>query len=126
MKLGRTGLGVLVLSGALAQGCSSVRVATDWDRQFDFSALHTYSWAPSKDSGEAQGLPFLDRRIRQAVDAELAERGFQPHESGGDFLVVYTVKIRNRVDVYAYGPAWNRWGGIDRYREGTLVLGIVD
>jgi hypothetical protein len=116
-----------VLFALLGAGCSSVRVATDWDRQYDFAGLHTYSWARTKDDdADAARAPFLDRRIRQAVDAELAARGYESRESGGDFLVVYHVKVRDRVNVYSYGPRWRRWHDVDTYKEGTLVLGIVD
>jgi hypothetical protein len=114
---------LLLLGGA---GCSSVRVASDWDRQYDFSGLHAYSWARTKEGAEDPRLPFLDRRIRQAVDAELAARGYAARESGGDFLVVYHIKVHDRVDVVAYGPRWNRWHDVNAYKEGTLVLGIVD
>jgi hypothetical protein len=120
------GLAAIAVAFVLEAGCSSVRVVTDWDRQYDFANLHAYSWARTKDSEEAAKLPFLDRRIRQAVDAELSAKGYEARESGGEFLVVYNVNVRDRVNVYSYGPRWNRWHDVDTYKEGTLMIGIVD
>jgi hypothetical protein len=119
-------LGPLALVLALASACSSLRVASDWDHAYDFTALRTYSWARTQES-DAQGpLVFLDRRIRRAVDDELAARGYRPVESGGDFLMLYTAKVRDRVDVTRWGGRW--WGSttVDRYQQGTLMLGVVD
>lgn len=111
----------------LAVGCSSLRVATDWDREYSFSALRTYRWAlspePPKDAPERA---FLDRRIRRAVDDVLAAKGYEKREGPADFLVVYQAKVHDRFDVYRRGPYWSRWHDVRRYREGTLVLGVVD
>jgi hypothetical protein len=112
------------LLALLAAGCSSLRVRSDWDHEFSFADLHTYSWAQSKESAAAERMSFLDRRIKRAVDAELAAKGFERRDSGGDFLMVYTAKVRDRTEVHRYAP----WYGVDvrRYKEGTLVLGAVD
>lgn len=111
---------------ALVSACSSLRVASDWDHAYDFSPLQTYSWARTKESDAEGPLVFLDRRIRRAVDDELAARGYRPVESGGDFLVLYTAKVRDRVDITQWGGRW--WGNttVDRYQQGTLMLGVVD
>jgi hypothetical protein len=119
-------LAPLLATLALASACSSLRVASDWDHAYDFSPLKTYSWARTKDADAQGALVFLDRRIRAAVDDELAARGYQAVDSGGDFLVLYSAKVRDRVDVTRW---YGRWGGstsVDRYKTGTLRVGVVD
>jgi hypothetical protein len=72
----------------------------------------------------------LDKRIRRATNRELSAKGLTLRESGpADLLIVYYVSIRNKLDVYpAYGY-WRPWGRrvhVHSYREGTLVLDLVD
>jgi hypothetical protein len=119
-------LAPLLASLVLASACSSLRVATDWDHAYDFSPLQTYAWARTKDADAEGALVFLDRRIRGAVNDELAARGYRAVESGGDFLVLYSVKVRDRVDVTRYRGGWYGSTSIDRYKEGTLMVGVVD
>jgi len=126
MRTARSALTLLLVTALAAAGCSSIRVATDWDRDYSFSALHTYSWAVSPETPkDAPESAFLDRRIRRAVDDALAAKGYEKREGTADFLVVYQAKVHDRYDVYR-SPSWRGWNDVRRYREGTLVLGIVD
>jgi hypothetical protein len=113
-------------------GCSSLRVATDYDHSIDFAQYRTYRWAPTK-LPERQGLraehSLLEARIKRAADRELAARGLQRRERGPvDLLVVFYASRRHRVEVYpsyAYPPRW-RGTRVHHYREGTIVLDFVD
>ena len=57
-----------------------------------FTQLHTYEWIePTQAELDQLSLlnPFLERRVRRAVDHELGERGFTRARTGpADFLVV--------------------------------------
>ncbi len=70
--------------------CAGMRVDTDYDPQASFTALRAYGWLDSAEITEelAAISPFLERRIRRAVDLTLEERGFL-NQSGGDvdFLI---------------------------------------
>lgn len=114
----------LLLLLLAAPGCSSLSVSADWDREFPFSSLRTYAWATSKESDS--DMVFLDRRIKRAVNEEMAAKGYQRRDAGGDFLVLYTVKVRDRIDVYRDRYRWGGYTSTDRYKEGTLMLGVVD
>ncbi len=126
---------VMVMLMVLSTGCSSVRVRTDFDRDADFSMYRTYSWLPPKEDGQGMMRSELVRRhVVAAVDRELAEAGFRKVErEKADLLVTYYIGARNRVDVTHYGYRYGVWGrygpggvSVRRYREGSLVLDLVD
>jgi hypothetical protein len=131
-SLMRTLFAAAVLALPLVAGCSSLKVASDWDRSVSFSKYRTYRWAPTpRSQTESAGTHFslLDKRIRAAVDRELAAKGYSLRQSGqADMLLVYRAKVRDRIDVYEhYG--YRRWGGsvgVHQYREGTLTILMVD
>jgi hypothetical protein len=133
-------------AGALAvalAGCSSIRVNYDYDPKADFSNYHSWSWLPQPKPEVIDPRvhnEIVDRRVRRAVEAALAARGYQQVEPGrGDFGVAYHAAIQGKVsvqtinDYYGYGPVW---GGmvhvpstrtyVREYDEGTLILDVVD
>ena len=143
-------LGVLGLAG-----CTSVQTSTNYDpgsvQQLD--TYRTYSWLPmKKDGGDSRVYnPIIRARVHQAVDAEMAERGFRqvPPDQKPDFKLGWHGAIDEKVayDVinnyygYGWGPWYNSffgpWGyggaGLPmsqtvarEYREGTLILDVVD
>jgi hypothetical protein len=129
----------------LTAGCATtLKAQSDHDRTQNFSSYHTYSWmadqpmiAPADEV--ARVSPLNRRRIEQAIENELASKGFQKSTDRGaaDFVVSYTVGARDRVDVFSYpapyGGPW-RWGGpyfghdvdVTMYREGTLSIDMFD
>jgi Ca-activated chloride channel family protein len=121
----------LLLALALG-GCSSLRIAADWDRDIDFHSYRSYKWAPIEAGEETRGTDrtLLDKRVRSAVDRELTAKGYTRAEDGPtDMLLVYRAKVRDKIDVYAdygYPRRWGRGVSIYEYREGTLAILIVD
>lgn len=80
-----------ILAGALA--CSGPAVRFDYEKSADFTSYHTYRWLPAPGPAKAKAGPFdtgiMDTRVKRALDAELAARGYQPAEPGqADFQVV--------------------------------------
>ena len=62
---------VLAILPFLTGACSSVRVTTDYNRQADYTALKTYSWAePDKNQPMDQRIDwqFVDARVRYAAN----------------------------------------------------------
>jgi hypothetical protein len=123
-------LPLLLLLSFLFTGCSSLHVATDWDRDVDFAAYRTFEFAASpedeKTAPAVSNRVFLDKRIRRAVTAKLEPEGLRPVEAGeGDLIVVYWLHLRDVVDVYSYGY-YPGGASYARYKEGTLVLDFVD
>lgn len=91
--------------------CSSVRVATDYDREANFDNYKTFAFfKPGIDKAEINDLD--KRRILRAIEAELMAKGYTKSENP-DMLVSIFTKSNQRVDIYnnawGYG-AWG-WGG---------------
>ena len=137
--------------GLLVVGCSTMEISYDYDPKADFVGLKTYDWLkePRKPTGDPRidGNTILEDRIHQAVDSELAARGFKKVTSNPDFLVAYHVSLDRRRSVqtlnsyYGYGPGWGYgygaayrpgyWAGapetyVYEYEEGTLILDVVN
>lgn len=129
-------------------GCSTLSVTSDYDNHVNFSAWHTYRWQQAPDTSSVQNLlaanPLVYRRVRSAVDRELASKGYVLKELGPvDFTVSTSGYIRELVRVepdpgswqigYLRGqPMWYRmrWGdplpNYMYYEEGVLVIDLGD
>lgn len=132
-------------------GCASMQVSWDYDANADFSGLHTYDWLPAPElaSGDpkVQYDGLLEKRVKAAVEEQLAQKKFERNEKTPDFLVTYHAAIDDKVsvtylnDLYGYGPSWSSGyhyrrhvGGytapgrevlVSEYQLGTLIIDIV-
>jgi hypothetical protein len=124
-----TALVMVALGTALAQ-----QVKTDFDHHANFSQYKTYSWQEIKPANS-----LWDARIKEAVDAKLAAKGWSQVDSGGDMAVVaiatsHTEKtLRTFYDGMGGGWRWRGFGGMgeattteEDYKEGTLVVDLYD
>jgi len=77
------------VAAMLAASCAPYRVHTDYDEQVSFSSIRTFAWMDTtRRDSEAPDNPFLERRVRRAVELVMRERGLteaQPQRS--DVLV---------------------------------------
>lgn len=118
--------------------CSSVRVATDFDKNVDFTKYKSFAFFKSGiDKVEISDLD--KRRILNAIDAELTAKGFTKSDNP-DLLVNIFTKSREQVDVnqfnagwgYGWGWGWSpwMWGGrsttVSTSTEGTLYIDLID
>jgi hypothetical protein len=124
-----TVLFLVALGTAFAQ-----HVKTDFDHQANFSQYKTYSWQEIKPANS-----LWDARIKSAVDAQLAARGWSLVNSGGDVSVV-AIKttqtertLQTFYDGFGGGWRWRGFGGMGEsttteqdYKEGTLVVDMYD
>jgi hypothetical protein len=126
-----TVLFLVTLGTAFAQ-----QVKTDFDHQANFSQYKTYSWQEIKPANS-----LWDARIKNAVDAQLAAKGWTQVASGGDVAVV-AIKtsqtqrsLQTFYDGFGGGWGWRRFGGggfgeatttEQDYKEGTLVIDLYD
>lgn len=122
-------LAALALSPTLAR---AQEIQTDFDRGFAFVGLKTYAYAPAQrgPNDPLAANPMNDRRVREALDAELAARGYVLDTTGKpDFLVAYHAAARNKVGIQDWGYGPGRWGSrridVNEYVEGTLVVDFV-
>src|SRR6202166_1509545 len=124
-----TVLFLVALGTAFAQ-----QVQTDFDHQANFSQYKTYSWQEIKPPNS-----LWDARIKSAVDAQLAAKGWTQVDSGGDVAIVaiatsHTERtLQTFYDGMGGGWRWRGFGGMGEsttteqdYKEGTLVVDLYD
>ncbi len=123
--------GLIVPAVLLAQ-----KTSFDYDKATDFTVFKTYAQKP----GTAVGDQFVDKRIADSIDVEMAAKGMTKNDAKPDVTVIYHVAFDKKQDIstystgMAYGPygyGWGGgWGGTDvRVREileGTLIIDIAD
>lgn len=98
-------VGLLALAVASA-ACSTLRVGSDYDREASFADARTWDWAGVAEGDEAAAEverinPFIDRRLRRAVEDELEERGLVHVEEGPvDILLAVSVLDAGEIGEY--------------------------
>jgi hypothetical protein len=119
-------IGLLVM--ATASHAASAK--HDFDPEADLSTYQTLAWKESKESRVlAEKNSLSDRRIRAAVENELETKGYRIDEGETvDAYVIYHVAVRDqlRVDETWAGRRWGRQVNLSTFKEGTLVLDVVD
>lgn len=96
----------IAIAGAAGLGCATLGVRTDYDREFVFTAFKTYAWMDSgKIVRDRDASPFLERRVRRAVDRGLEARGFVVNTDSPDFLVTAFVIGPTEEHRWRYWPA---------------------
>lgn len=83
---------MLALAVVIGAAACVPTVQTDFDPEVAFSSLRSYGWtdsAPSRRRELEEAAPFLERRLRRAVDLVLEERGYRaaPPSAQPDFLI---------------------------------------
>jgi hypothetical protein len=125
-------IGMVLLSGM----ASAQQVKTDYDRGANFAQYKTYSWQNVKTQD-----PLDVGRIKNAVNAALAAKGWSQVDSGGDVCIMAMEITRNQqtlntfYDGFGGGWGWRRFGGggfgeatttTDTYKVGTVVVDLFD
>jgi hypothetical protein len=135
----------------LLGACSTktpMQVGWEYDPAARFAGLRSYAWVPG--AQQRSGDPRVDdsgvdRRVRQAIDKQLAAQGFvaAPPDKA-DFWVGYHLRVVDKVQsataspYYGYRRAWSDDSGLDmgwrlggapstythRYDVGTLTVFI--
>src|ERR1700752_2297367 len=120
-------IGMILFAGK----ASAQQVKTDYDRSANFGQYKTYSWEHVKTKD-----PLDIDRIKSAVNAALAAKGWTQVDSGGDVSVVAMEITKNQQTLNTFydgfGGGW-RWGGFgdattttETYKVGTLVVDLFD
>ena len=127
----RKPLTILWSAVALATAAFAQHVAVDYDRAANFKQIKTYSWARLHTAD-----PITDNRVKEAIDQELAAKGWSQLSSGGDvaLVVVEQTSVREQYDSLYNGFGGRRWGGgmvdetttVDNYEVGTLIVCMFD
>ena len=136
MKLQRFALVLMGIMLLFAGRLSAQDVKTDYDHNADFTKYKTYSW----EHVQTKDPLFIDR-IKSAVNAALASKGWTQVDSGGDvsIIAIQTTQEQQTLntfyDGFGGGWGWRRFGGggfgeatttTDTYKVGTLVVDLYD
>lgn len=116
---------------ALATAVFADHVSVDYDHAANFNELKTYSW-----SNVHTANSLWDERVKQAIDKQMAAKGWTLVTSGGDVSLVAVEKtsVQQQYDTFYDGfGGWRRFGGfgesttsIDDYKVGTLIVSVFD
>ena len=146
MKVFKTFLTVLLFSAASAVAFGA-SIKSDYQKDFDFSRLHTFSFKTERDSRDRLATNTIEaQRIQKALTVQLDENGFTQASDNADFIVAFYSRIKEKTEVnstgFGYGPGWGwgygipyrnrwRWGlGPDiwtyTYIQGCVMADIID
>ena len=131
MKKHNVIFGSIAMVLVLAASLFAQDVKTDYDRHANFGQYKTYSW----DKVQTQDPLWVDR-IKSAVDASLAAKGWRQVASGGDVSLTATEIAQNQQILNTYYDNFGRgrrFGGFgdattttDYYQVGSLVVDVYD
>ncbi|WP_034061609.1 DUF4136 domain-containing protein [Lacinutrix jangbogonensis] len=121
----------------IVSSCTSVRVASDYDKSADFDSYKTFAFFKTGiDKAEISDLD--KRRILRAIETEMLAKGFTKSKNP-DLLVSIFTKERQEVNVwnngfggYGYGWGWSPYMGnnfnsnISTTTEGSLYIDLID
>jgi hypothetical protein len=117
----------------LLSGCAP-NVAIDYDKNTDFSRYRTYQWG----TGMPARNPDTDREIVEAIDGQLARKGFSKTESDPDLVITYHAATHEEIDYMeggGYAGSGPKYGSTIspsasdvpmRVRVGTIMVDMFD
>ena len=131
---------ILICFGLMLGMLASAQdVRTNYMPGTDFSKYHTYAWVD-----EVKGVPrvggqpdqILGTQVKQAVDSQMASKGFTKVVDGGkaDLLLGFQLAIDREKQINGFADGWGGWGGglnsfsatTSTINIGTFVLGMYD
>ena len=115
--------------------CSTVRVATDYDEEIDFTTYKTFAFY-KKGIDKAKISDLDKRRILKAIETEMLAKGFTKSKNP-DVLVSIFAKSRKKVNIDTRNGYPNGFGypmyyyprngvRITKLVEGTLFIDLID
>ena len=133
-------IAILICFGLMLGMLASAQdVRTNYMPGTDFSKYHTYAWVD-----EVKGVPrvggqpgqILGAQVKQAVDSQMASKGFTKVVDGGkaDVLLGFPLAIDREKQINAFADGWGGWGGglnsfsatTSTINIGSFVLGMYD
>jgi hypothetical protein len=124
-------LAITLFVMALTTAVFADNVKVDYDHSADFNQIKTYSWSKIKTANS-----IWDDRVKDAIDKQLAAKGWTQVPSGGDVSLVAIEKtyVQQQYDTfYDDFGGFRRYGGfgesttsVDNYKVGTLMVSMFD
>ncbi|WP_233207747.1 DUF4136 domain-containing protein [Siphonobacter sp. BAB-5405] len=130
-------LAAVVLVGTMVSCAPSITVRSDYDRTANFSGYHTYAIAPMPggNSDPVMGSQLMQKRITQALDAEMSARGYRRVEKNADLTVRFDTDARNLQQIQSnnLSPMWGWWWygpnnnvSSRNYEENRVIISLLD
>ena len=129
-----------IMAIALMSCASSPKIDSLFDKDADFSAYKTFSFAVTRSEEQSKYSSLLDKFMKTAISSELADRGYRPSDKA-DLLVNFNVSSKEKTAVYDVPPshyryryyygygAWPHYATetrVKQYTEGTVNIDLVD
>lgn len=143
-KIGRTFL--LTALFAVASGCASTRIQSNYDSSVDFSKYRTYNFYEDAGPGGTRYLGFFSQYMVAAISKEMDKRGYVKSDDP-DLLINFNAILQEKTEVrtmpaarpvggyYSYrigrydpwaGYGWGTEKHVSQYTEGTVNIDLVD
>jgi hypothetical protein len=125
---------------SVLSACSPLKVTVDYDKNVEFKEFKTYMILPWRKENSKLVNEIDKRRLYDALNNELSERGYQQVKSDADLAVNLMVIIQEKSNVTAYKSHYN-YGGYyypygygysnirydsQEYLQGTVIIDIFD
>ncbi len=147
---GRLCRAAVLAAGLLLGACAPPKpeLRTDYDRSTDFSGYHTYAYFNPVGTDKAGYSSLTTQYFKQAIDKQMAARGYQKVESNPDLLVNFMANAVEKTDVRStpsssvtmgtgyYGYRGGMYAAVPiystpdvqtiRYKVGTANVDVVD
>jgi Domain of unknown function (DUF4136) len=130
MNIGQRLLTPLLAVILLTTAAFAEDITVDYNHSANFGNYHTYSWQKVETANS-----IWDARVKDAVNKELAAKGWTQVPSGGDvaLVAVETTHNRQQFNTFYDNFGGRRFGGfgdstttVENYRVGTLVVDMFD
>ena len=109
---------VLLVALATAQAPPIGKVDSTFDKKANFASFRTYAWTP----GTHAFNPAAHKLIVEALEAEMAARGFTKVTTGGDVTLSYSSMAVKNVDLKALDKAERAGAAAPTKDLGKLVV----
>jgi len=116
---------------ALTTAVFADNVTVDYDHATNFSQVKTYSWSKVHTANS-----IWDDRVKDAINRELAAKGWTQLPSGGDvyLMAIEKTSVHQQYDTFYDGfGGWRRFGSfgestttVENYEVGTLIVSMFD
>lgn len=122
--------------------CATMTIETEHEPGTDFSALKTYAWMPRPPRDTIASRfdeASVEKRVREAVDAGLAAKGYRKTGADADFLLAYHAALATKMSSRTIRERYGYTGGFGasagrtqaqahlyEYDEGSLLLDVVE
>ena len=123
-------LAIALFLTAITTAMFADSVTVDYDHSANFKKINTYSWSNIHTANS-----IWDQRVKDAIDQQLAAKGWMQVASGGDVKLVAVEKtsVQQQYETLYDGVGgWRRWGGlgettptVNNYKVGTLIVSVL-